>query len=71
MNNRIAIRQDPRPNAAIMIPDATLSKGRLTNDTSDDMYIELDRPPSIMIFTSLKDGNKRSRESGEDESLGE
>ena len=54
-----------------MIPDATLSRGRPTNDTSDDMYIELDRPPSIMIFTSLKDGNKRSRESGEDESLGE
>ena len=66
LNNRIAIRQDPRPNAAIMIPNATLS-----NDTSDDMYIELNRPPSVMIFTSLKDGNKRSRESGEDDSLGE
>ena len=71
LNNRIAIRQGQGPNAAIRVPDATLSRGRHPNDTSDDMYIELDRPPSVMIFTSSKEDNRRSRESGEDESLGE
>ena len=73
LNNRIAIRRGPRPNAVIRIPDATLSRGSPPNSTSDDMHIELDRPPSVMIFSPSKEGNRRSRESGEpeDESLGE
>ena len=72
LNNRIAIRQGPGLNATISrIPDATLPRGRPPNDTPDDMYTELDRPPSAIIFRSSKEGNRRSQESEENESLGE
>jgi hypothetical protein len=71
LNNRIAIREGPSRNAAITIPH---SKGRPPNDTSDDMYLQLDRPPSVMIFTPSRESTRGSRESegGDDsESLGE
>jgi hypothetical protein len=71
LNNRLAIREGFSRDAAITIP---LSRGRTPNDTSDDMYLQLDRRPSVMIFTSSKDHTGRSREcegGGDSESLGE
>jgi hypothetical protein len=43
LNNRLAIREGFSRDAAITIP---LSRGRTPNDTSDDMYLQLDRRPS-------------------------
>ncbi|KAN0133843.1 hypothetical protein V8E53_008338 [Lactarius tabidus] len=62
LNNRIAIRHGPTPGAAIMIPDTTLPMGRPSNDTSDGMYLQLDRSPSVMIFTPSSDNTRRPRE---------
>ena len=59
------------PNATIRIPGVTLPRGRPPSSTSDGKHIKLDRPPSVMIFSPSKEGNRRSRESGEDESVGE
>ncbi|KAN0135107.1 hypothetical protein V8E53_006998 [Lactarius tabidus] len=69
LNNRIAIREGPARNAATRIPDATLSRSKPSDDTSDCTYFQLDRPPSAMIFTTSRVCVRRSKESeGGDES---